>query len=55
MKVIKHTKRYVVQWLCLGQWVNDKSFHSLQRASRYVRRRDKWSAYEHRLIDTEEP
>lgn len=51
--VIKHTKRYVVQWLCIDEWLDEKSFRSLWRAKRRARDRTRWMPYDYRVIDTE--
>lgn len=54
MKVIKHTKRYVVQWDCLGEWVDQKSFRSRWRACGYARNQVRWMPYDYRVVDTRE-
>lgn len=35
-------------------WINDKSFHSLERALKNARSNEAWMPYDYRVIDTEE-
>lgn len=55
MKVIKYTKRYVVQYTdgSVG-WIEDQSFDSAEKAIKYVRKQKKYQPWDYRIVDTEE-
>lgn len=50
--VVRHMKRYVVQWENLGAWEDESSFRWAWMAKRRARSRTRWMPYEYRVLDT---
>lgn len=54
MKVVKHTRRYVVQFRSWdSDWIEDRSFRTLEKSRRYISKQQKYQPWEYRIVDTE--